>query len=82
MKWKSAIILCCYLIGAAFYVAWDFEVEQRVANPPNGVVNLNQIKWILLAGSLFLFAGTTVLANVVANGVAAFFRRDSSTAKR
>ena len=72
MKWKIAMIVCCYVIGAGFLAAWQIEAEKRLLNPPDGVLDLNPIMWMAKTGGVFLFIGTTVLTNLIVRPIGMF----------
>lgn len=82
MKWKLAIIVCCYVIGAGFLTAWHFEVEKRIINPPNGRLGLDQIMWMMTTGYVFLSIGSTTLVHLLVDKIPLFVRRRESADRK
>ena len=74
MKWKLAIIVCSYVIGAGFLAAWQIEVEKRQFNPPGGAFNPKPIMWMMKTGFVFLFIGTTVFTHLIADKTWLFWK--------
>ena len=67
MKWKLAIIVCSYVIGAGFLAAWQIEAEKRLFNP-------KPIMWMMKTGCVFLFIGTTVFTHLIADKIWLFWK--------
>jgi hypothetical protein len=70
-----------FLISGTFFAAWYAEAQNRFRNPPGGVVNLNEIQWMIRVGGVSGFIGVSLLTDLVIGRVASIWTWRSTTSK-